>query len=320
MSKVDSEGQGDRFSQHLRLAPAGVESKVEFACIGAGKAGTTWLWKALSSHPDIFLPKQKEIHYFNKETFEDPRIQNPNFGKPLSWYHRHFVGARAGQLRGDFSPSYLWSETAPRLMKEYSASWKILAILREPVDRTYSHYLFARQRGLFSNLSFEDACRRFPFFVDQSEYGRLLRPYYELFPRDQLRILFFEDLKSDPRRVLEAVHAFLNIRVGEGEIPEATNETGVPTYPRLNRLLTMMRVGAKRHHAGYLLDLGHAIGLGAIARRIRHEVAPFRGRRPEMPARMRMALQRRFAPDLRVLEEVIGERVDRWRESWLGNE
>ena len=59
-----------------------------FICVGAGKAGTTWLWEMLRLHPGIYLPDVKEIHYFNDIAYEGSDVRNPNFRKPVGWYLR----------------------------------------------------------------------------------------------------------------------------------------------------------------------------------------------------------------------------------------
>ena len=78
-----------------------------FICVGAGKAGTTWLWEMLRLHPGIYLPDVKEIHYFNDIAYEASDVRNPNFRKPVGWDLRCFAAARPDRVCGAISPSYL---------------------------------------------------------------------------------------------------------------------------------------------------------------------------------------------------------------------
>lgn len=290
--------------------------RVTFTCIGAGKAGTTWLWSALRGHPDVFLPEIKELHYFSREAFEDPSIRNPNFDKPISWYHRFFQPAQPDQLCGDFSPSYLFGSDAAERIAAYNAKMKIIVLLRDPVERTFSHYLFAQQRGLFKNLSFEAALEQLPFIADQSEYGRLLTPYFRLFPRQQICVLQFEQLKRDPAALLATVEEFLGIRQwSDPASMQPTNETGIPRYPGLNRFLTRARVFMKKHRITYVQDLGHAIGLGRLARFIRGQVSPYRSDRPRLAPETEQRLRLRFHADMDRLEALTGLDCSAWRET-----
>lgn len=290
--------------------------RVTFTCIGAGKAGTTWLWSALRGHPDVFLPEIKELHYFSREAFEDPSIRNPNFDKPISWYHRFFQPAQPDQLCGDFSPSYLFGSDAAERIAAYNAKMKIIVLLRDPVERTFSHYLFAQQRGLFKDLSFEAALEQLPFIADQSEYGRLLAPYFRLFPRQQICVLQFEQLKRDPAALLATVEEFLGIRQwSDPASMQPTNETGIPRYPGLNRFLTRARVFMKKHRITYVQDLGHAIGLGHLTRFIRGQVSPYRSERPRLAPETEQRLRLRFHADMDRLEALTGLDCSAWRDT-----
>lgn len=297
-----------------RVDGSPANDRVAFACIGAGKAGTTWLWSALRGHPQVFLPREKELHFFNKETFEDPSIDNPNHGKPLTWYHAFFQDAKPGQLRGDISPSYLFGSTAAERIYAYNPRMKIIVLLRDPVERTFSHYLFARQRGLFKDLSFETALEKLPFIAEQSEYGRMLLPYFNLFPRAQICVLRFEALKQDPAALLREVETFLGLSDWiDTSTLQPANETGVAKYPALNFLLTRSRVFLKKYRIAFLLDWGHAIGLGRLARFVRGQVTPYRGEKPLLNPDTERLLRIRFDDDIVRLEKLIGADLSAWR-------
>ena len=114
----------------------------DFLVIGAFKAGTTSLHHYLDKHPRIFMTRLKEPNFF-AHTKSDPNHDNRNIFPvtDLAQYERLFADARADQLKGEASPGYLPSKQAPRKIKEQIPDIRLLATLRDPVDRAYSHYL-----------------------------------------------------------------------------------------------------------------------------------------------------------------------------------
>ena len=94
---------------------------VDFIGVGAEKAGTTWLTRMLNAHPEINLSEPKEIFFFNKNNYYDQIHKiNPNYQKGLEWYAKRFLHCEVGKIKGEFSTSYLWDESAAkRIYKEF---------------------------------------------------------------------------------------------------------------------------------------------------------------------------------------------------------
>src|SRR5919201_2388998 len=99
----------------------------DFAYIGTSKAGSTWLFNVLSLHDQVYLASNKGLYYFDG-----------HFDKGEDWYLRHFDGAAAGQVKGEISHSYLSSPEVPERIAAVDPRMKLLACLREPVDRAFS--------------------------------------------------------------------------------------------------------------------------------------------------------------------------------------
>ena len=120
-----------------------------FMCIGAAKSGTTSLYDILKQHSDIFLPSFKEPHFF-----DIPSV----YQNGIEWYEKtYFQSVKNEKCIGDFSPTYLFDEHAPeRILNDLGDNVKFIIILRNPVDRAYSHYLHSK-RDEHENLSFKDA-------------------------------------------------------------------------------------------------------------------------------------------------------------------
>jgi hypothetical protein len=119
-----------------------------FFIVGAQKAGTSSLAFDLSKHPKILAPKQKEIYFFNNNHFNK---------KGMEWYSTHFSQKKEpAEITFDATANYLESDVAPERIKETFPNAKIVILLRNPIDRAYSHYKMAVKLG-FEKLSFEDA-------------------------------------------------------------------------------------------------------------------------------------------------------------------
>ena len=168
-----------------------------FMCIGASKSGTTSLYDILKQHSDIFLPSFKEPHFF-----DIPLV----YEHGISWYVKtYFSGVKKEKCIGDFTPTYLFDKYAPeRILSSLGKNVKFIIILRNPVDRAYSHYLHSK-RDLHEHLSFEDALKKKvdeknnyltylrTSYVEQGKYADMLQRYFALFSKDNFLILHFEE-------------------------------------------------------------------------------------------------------------------------------
>ena len=214
-----------------------MDRKVDFLVIGAGKAGTTWIWDVLNRHPECFVPQKKELHYFNVDPPEPVGRENPNFRKGDDWYHDHFRNAQSHQILGEVSPSYLWSRGAAEEIFNYNPNIKLIALLRDPVERSYSHFKYRIQRGIASQNTFEEEIIKSPFIIQRSMYGQLLKPYFDIFSHQQIKVLFFEDIKTNSDSLVLELQDFLGISHHSIPASEQINATGRPRFPILNRMI-----------------------------------------------------------------------------------
>ena len=185
-----------------------------FLVIGTQKGGTTSLHKLLSQHPDVFLPECKEVHYFSLHA-----------DKPISWYAEQFNSAKPGQHRGEVCPYYLFHPEAPQRIKKVLPKVRLIALLRDPVERTLSQYFHARRHG-FEELELEAALAAEPqrlasgdpyslqkhSYLSRSCYLEQLCRYKALFPSRQIMVLRSEDLFQETQNIWEKIQSFLGIR------------------------------------------------------------------------------------------------------------
>jgi hypothetical protein len=170
----------------------------DFLYIGTSKAGSTWLFNALSVHPDVWLASNKGLYFVDS-----------HFDRGPDWYREQFEGAD-GRAVGEFSHSYLSSPEAPERIAAYSPAMRLLVCLREPVDRAFSDYLDLVKNNGFTG-SFTEAIEQYPRLLDRGRYATHLSRYLEHFPAAQLHVGLFDDLKTGAQGYADEVYDFLGI-------------------------------------------------------------------------------------------------------------
>jgi hypothetical protein len=263
--------------------------------VGAARAATTSLYEYLSSQPDVFMSPLKEPNFFSERRME------------RAAYERLFSGGDGFPYVGEASTTYLTSEAAPEKIKRASPEAKIVVVLRDPVERAYSDFLYSTREGLDErSLSFAEAVRaelRFPGaqpgnYLEFSDYVPGLRRYEHHFGRDAMLVLFFEDLRDDPDPVLRELLAFLGL---DGQ--RSTN------FPHVNRHGRPRGVLAKHllHSTRLRLALGRMVP--DSLRRFSHDrllVKPTP--KPELDPDLRAKLISIYRPQV----EEIATFVGRW--------
>jgi hypothetical protein len=297
----------------------------DFFVIGAPKAGTTALHRALARHPQLFMSAVKEPKFF---LCEGPP---PNQGGPgdahsyREWiwrpddYERLFAAAPAGVLRGESTPFYL---ADPRALERIRASLpdaRLIVILRDPVDRAYSNWAHLWADGLETIESFTAAWAEeekriragwAPFwrYLETGLYGRQLAHLYSVFPSDQVLVLRYKWLVEEPPRTLDTVCRFLGVDEGIlDEAPALNVGTYVPPTPSTRLLRGAMRGGAAlgRLFPPQLWRKASIPLLWLIQRTPQH--------RPELPPEERADLIGYFSEDITLVEELTGWDLTEWR-------
>jgi len=176
----------------------------------SGEAGTTWFHDRLRRHPEVYMPAVKELHYFNREGSNAERSGNGET-KDLKWHASHFREAGQEEAVGEVTPMYLCDEAAPSRIHDRLPDVKLIACLRYPVDRAYSHYWMARGKG-HTSISFEEVVQsREARFIERGRYARQIERYLDYFERDQILILIHEEVFDAPSESLNAICSFLGI-------------------------------------------------------------------------------------------------------------
>ncbi len=229
----------------------------DFLCIGAQKAGTTWLWRNLAQHPDIWMPPRKELHYFDRSTsYPSPShlahrspikrvmmpgqcgktlreikkaILTPQHGllRDLSWmlqYHGQRVSddwylslfrQGYGKQRGEVTPEYaMLSRIEVEHIERLLPGLKMILLLRNPLERTWSHLRFEWSRG---NLAKPERLADIKTFIDhphqdlRNDYMRTIENWESVFGADRLFIGFYDEIEKNPLGLLSRVCSFLDV-------------------------------------------------------------------------------------------------------------
>lgn len=275
-------------------------TRPDFLFIGPDKSGSSWLYHILSHHPDCFIPKAKDIYFFDRY-----------YSKGLPWYLQHFDDAPASaRAVGELSHDYLFSSLAAERIRETLPGVRLLACLRNPVDRSISQFQYMRRSGEVG-ADFWAAVARYPKIVDNSRYLENIRTYLDLFGRSQMHVLIFDDLVRDAEAFGRDVLRRLGLRE-DVALPysDRVREAGMARSAGIARLL---KEGA---------NLTRRLGLSNVVGRVKHSriaQLAYREMKPEervsLSAAERERLWAEFAPEISQLSDLVGRDLGCWKPS-----
>jgi hypothetical protein len=296
-----------------------------FFIVGAARAGTTSLYSYLAQHPQIFVSSLKEPHFFSGV---EPRPEERHLIKCVTRepeYLALFYGGDAFLARGEASTSYLWSEKAPVLIKQHIPEARIIVLLRDPVERAYSHYLLDIREGRLRRPFFQALMEDFEssskgwftsnLYVELGFYYQQVERYYRVFQPNNILILMFQDLINDPSQVLFQVTSFLG--VDPKYVPYIDTESAHNLYaaPR-NQLAQRMLFWGRRP----ILRLPRAIYKRMAPKTLqgffRKRVLRKRSSKPTMDMQARLFLQGIYEPNVQALEHLLQRDLSILRISW----
>jgi hypothetical protein len=286
-----------------------------FLVIGAAKAGTTAMHWYLSEHPEVFISRMKDPSYFAYGVDAAGRLL---WGEPehhrlpirsLAEYEELFEDVGDAVAIGEASTMYLECPQSAARIREVLPGVRLICSLRQPVDRAYSDYLmYLRRRGrrfdAARDLSLtSDWARPDSRWMQIGRYHEHLSRYFDRFPREQIHILLFDDLKRNALGVVQDVYTFLGVDsqfVPDFETPHAPG--GVPRSMLLEGILTNQAVKSAVE--------------AWVPKRPANWVRRLRTRNmmqaPPLPAELRADLTRHFREQIAKTSELIGRSLDHW--------
>ena len=281
--------------QHHRLP--------NFFIVGAAKAGTTSLYEYLGAAPGVYMSPVKEPHYFAPNVWTnqpDKRVVD------LAAYRALFQEAGGKDVVGEASPFYLWDPDSPALIQETVPEARIIVVLRDPVERAFSHYLMEVGSGS-ETLPFYEALRSNArqlddtwgvgrHYLEMGQYSRQVRRYSDTFGDSKVKVVFFEDFKEDAGAVIKEVLWFLGVE-RRGVIPEAEvhNAFASPRGPWARRFIFSR--SARR--------LARPLIPGPLRQLVWRRLLLKPGAKPEMPPEARDFLRSYYQEDVGMLQDML---------------
>ena len=267
--------------------------------VGAGRSGTTSLWSYLGQHPQIFMSRLKEPHFFSQHAPEQQRYVHEE-----AEYKSLFRPGRGLPFRGEASPSYLWHPDVPAAIARVQPDSRIVISLRDPVARAYSSYRLHRRNGierrplvdiLRAGLSLPDP-EKIPYF----RVGRYLGPvtrYLHTFP-GRVHVLVYEELAQDTRGEVDRIFGFLGVEPIAGQLDLTALKRGAAPRNALARSLYSPRLRAA----------ARAVVPPQFHARIEN-VALSQEPPGELEPEARRILAEFFTPEREPLEELLGREL-----------
>lgn len=208
----------------------------DYLIIGTQKGGTTSLYSYIIQHPNVARANEKEVRYFSDFT-----------SKGLNWYRAQFPSLHSGKsgiITGEATPDYIENLQIPEMVYKVMPNVKIIALLRNPIDRAYSQYQMAIRNRInmqFKDLpSFDDMVEREIHgksgfqFLRRGVYVDKLKPWFHIFPGNQILIIKSEDFFDNPSNITNRVLDFLNLEALTSSIDYTPANEHKVNYPKMD--------------------------------------------------------------------------------------
>ena len=297
--------------------------KPNFFIVGAPKCGTSAMYDYLKPHPEIFMPAYKEPHFFARD-FQGSRFER--FRKEED-YLALFAQATTEKRVGEASVWYLYSHCAAQEIKDYAPDAQIIIMLRSPVDMIYSLYHQLLYTLCEDIPVFEEALaaepdrkqgRRMPpglhimpeslYYHDTAGFTEQVKRYFDVFGRDRVHVIIYDDFKADTPKVYRETLEFLGVNPDFVPDIEIVNPNKYSRNPGLQRFLMeppswLMAVGKK------VLPVARPIYWKL--RKINTNYQP----RPSLDPAVKAQLQREFLPEVEQLSKLLGRDLTYWCKS-----
>jgi len=268
-----------------------------FLIIGAQKAGSSWLGEMLHHHPDVFVCRTGELHFFNAR-----------FKRGLEWYEKNFESVAGERAVGEKTPMYLSHPlAAERIKSTLGEDVRMIVSLRHPVDRAHSQYWHDMRHGrIHTETEFVEAFREREQLRMEGMYGQHLTRFYELFPRENMLVFIFEEMIRNRRGALRACFEFLGV---DSEFQPSQPDRRVNQArdvallsPQLHKMRTRLKQMPSFLQTP-LVQLGRQV----------FRVLPRERRYDLISEDVRQELLGAFSDDIGLLEEALGRDLSIWR-------
>lgn len=291
-----------------------------FIIVGAAKCGTTSLWRYFKEHPEVCMARTKETFFFSRDIGAKEgadgmgQAATGRYSKGLAWYESLYDACGKEKVRGEVSTIYWPSLDSPDLIMQTIPGVKVIVILRDPVERLYSHYWEERKQGWdlpdFETMV-EERHPRLERYIYVSAYHVHLQRYLDKFPRGRLSVFLFDDLRDHPQRFIREIYE--SVGVDSEFIPTNLGKKYNPL--QFTRVLWLQRLLQNKYVMRLALTLPpwsySAMGrLNQEIVKLNRATVPY----PIMEQHLRHDLVTELKDAIDAVEDYLGRQLPAWRQ------
>ncbi len=312
-----------------------MDKKPNLFVVGAAKAGTTSIYHYLEQHPDIYMSPIKEAHFFSKDIrcrdfkedyrkescidmdkyLSQPVLEKKHiaFIEKADDYIQLYRDVNKEIFRGETSTGYLYSKVAARKIYDFNPDAKIIMVLRNPVERAFSHWLMDLRGDSVYRKSFigaiendqkqkEKGWGRNHLYIELGLYYEQVKRYLDIFPREQILILLYDDLKKDQLAFFDKIFKFLNVQPINIDTSKKHNTASIPKYPFVNSILKKMKLN----------EFVSSIFPKTLSKKIKSVFMKSSGLPKLTQSDRKFIINQYFKKDIKQLEELIERDLSNW--------
>jgi len=270
--------------------------KVDFICIGGNKCATTWLTEILRPHSMLNISVNKEPSFFNW-----------NFNKGFEWYFKNWKNEKG--KKGEFSTHYLYNSIALNRIYSYFPDVKIIIMLRNPYERSLSHLRHLAREKLQKDSV--HMIRENQEIINNSLYYNYLKTVFEIFDKENIHIVFFDEIKNEPRRVYKEICSFLEVKSDffPSNLQKKIGRGYYPRYETLQRLKSKIGKMLRQNNLHNIIVFSKKIGISELFKIINNDPS-----KKEVFYLPKSEIQR-FIVDLNKLKGFL---ESKYIENWIG--
>ncbi len=267
--------------------------------IGPPRTGSTWLYNALRDSVDM-PANVKDTHFFE-------RLEH----KGIDWYASHFRHATGDRPIVEICPAIFFRPRAREQIKLHIPKCKIIATMRDPVDRIYSVYKLLRRFGWIGSGTLDQTIEASPHFGGGNRYAPLLESWFDAFGRENVLVTIYDELRAEPQQYLNRVCDFIGVeRVALSPRPDLGNDVNsfarAPKHRRHARRATKVINWLNSHQAHRVRTMLERAGVWEF----------FQGRGelyPRLTPEQDERLRERYLPEVEALEKLIAIDLSAWK-------
>ena len=285
---------------------------VDFIGIGAAKAGTTWLADCLAEHPEICFSVMKETLFFcSPNQLIHNNIIRYN-GKNIDLYGLFYNHCGKEKIKGELSVHYLADPKVAARIKKHFPDVKIIAVLRNPVDRLISDYRYRKYTRKEEKKPLKDIIKKDEQLAMFGFYSEQLSRYYRLFPKENIKVVIYEEMAKKPLETIKSIYRFLG--VDASFVPRKTLEKKVNATRRVRlrfimKLLNQIRLILIRLHLSSFVNFLMNVGVQQTLEKLNYR----RMEKEAVDEELRKKIFNFYKDDIKKVQKLLKKDLPYWK-------